>query len=128
MNRRHCLQALAATPLVSGAAPAAGKPIQLHVDLEVDPAKEDELAANFERVFRPAISRQPGFVEVKLLKLRNALAGTPPPNMRYRLIISFQTEELRQKWVATDDHQAAWPEIEKTLTGAKYTAFLYDAV
>lgn len=95
------------------------EPIQLHVDLEVDPAKEAELLKNFKTVFRPAIGKQPGFVDVKLLKTRNAPT-------RYRLLISFQTEEQRQKWVAADDHQRAWPAIEKTLTGKKFSATLFD--
>jgi heme-degrading monooxygenase HmoA len=98
------------------------------VDLDVDPAKEKELIASFRKVFRPTISKQPGFVSVRLLRLRQAIAGAAPPNAPYRLVISFQTEEQRQTWVATDEHQRAWPAIEGTLRGAKLTAALYDTV
>jgi heme-degrading monooxygenase HmoA len=105
---------------------AMGKePIQLHVDLDVDPAKEAEVLKNYKDVFRPTISKQQGFVEVKLLKLRSVPKGDAPKT-RYRLIISFQTEEQRLKWVATDDHQRAWPTIEKNLVGQKFGAVLYD--
>ena len=111
------------------AAPApAANPIQLHVDLDVDPAKPKELIANFRKLFRPAISKQPGFVSVRLLKLRKAIVGTAPASAPYRLVISFQTEEQRETWVATDDHQRAWPAIEGTLKGAKLRAVLYDTV
>jgi heme-degrading monooxygenase HmoA len=120
MNRREHLQLLAAA-----AAPAASSPIQLHVDLEVDPAREKELVANFRNIFRPTIRKQPGFVDVKLLKLRSALAGKPPENCAWRLLISFQTEELRLQWVKSDDHQKAWPAIEKTLKSVK-SVLLYD--
>jgi len=126
MHRRTALVTLAGAGAAAALPPA--RPIELHVDLEVDPAREKELAANFRGVFRPAISRQPGFVAVKLLKLRSVVAGPGPANMPYRLIISFQTEEQRQAWVKTDDHQKAWPEIEKTLRGAKYAAVLYNEV
>ena len=129
MNRRSCLQALAAVtavPVVGGAAP--GKPIQLHVDLEVDPSREEEMVSNFRNVFEPAIRKQPGFVEVKLLKWRKALAGAGPASMKYRLLISFETEEHRLKWVATDTHQKVWPEVGKTLVGAKTIVLLYDVV
>jgi heme-degrading monooxygenase HmoA len=126
MHRRTCLATLAAAG-GSLAAPAAS-PIQLHVDLDVDPAKEKELVANFRQVFRPAISKQPGFVSVRLLRLRKAIAGAAPSNAPYRLVISFQTEEQRQTWVASDDHQRAWPTIEGTLKGAKLTAVLYDTI
>lgn len=120
-----CLAALAA----GAARPApAANPIQLHVDLDVDPARDKELVANFRKVFQPAISKQPGFVSVRLLKLRKAVVGAPPPNAPYRLVISFQSEEQRQAWVASADHQRAWPAIEGTLKGSKLAAVLYDTV
>ena len=109
-------------------AQAPGKAIQLHVDLDVDPAKEKERLTNYHKVFQPTISKQPGFVDVKLMKLRKVMAGTGPSNAPYRLLISFQTEEQRLKWVATDVHQKVWPTIENTLRGNKYGIVLYDLV
>ena len=133
MRRRDQLKLLASAPL--GAAIQAVKKgaaektaIQLHVDLEVDGAREREMVENFRRIFRPAIRKQPGFVDVALLKLRSVLAGKAPAPSSYRLLISFETEEQRQKWVATDTHQEVWPSIEKTLKGSKYTAVLFDTV
>jgi len=126
MNRRQHIGVLAGAAL--SAAETAGAPIQLHVDLEVDPAKEKELLANFGKVFRPAIRKQPGFVDVKLLKLRSALAGKAPENCAFRLLISFQTEALRMQWVKSDDHQKAWPTLEKTLKGVKTIVLLYDVM
>jgi len=126
MNRRQHIGVLAGGAL--SAAATASAPIQLHVDLEVDPAKEKELLANFRNVFRPTIRKQPGFVDVKLLKLRSALAGKAPDNCAFRLLISFQTEALRLQWVKSDDHQKAWPTLEKTLKGAKTIVLLYDVM
>jgi hypothetical protein len=103
-----------------------GGPIQLHCDLEADPAREQEMVHAFYNTFEPVIRKQPGFVAVKLLKLRGALAGSAPANAPYRLVISFETEQQRLGWVATGDHQRVWPSIEKTLCGAKYNAMLYD--
>jgi antibiotic biosynthesis monooxygenase (ABM) superfamily enzyme len=128
MNRRTSLKALAAaaaagTPTLSE---AAANPIQLHVDLEVDMAKEKDLLANFRNTFKPTIGKQPGFVEVKLMKFRKAMLGSGPGSWNYRLLISFHTEEQRMTWVASDDHQRAWPTIEKCLKGAKAAAWLYD--
>ena len=107
---------------------AKPNPIQLHVDLEVDPSKEQEMVRIFRNIFRPTISKQPGFVEVKLLKLRETGSGPRPKIMSYRLVISFDTEERRKQWVATDDHQRIWPTIERTLTGKRYSTVLYDVV
>lgn len=129
MNRRKSLVTLAAL----GAAAAlpgqpARNPIQLHVDLDVDPAKEKEVIANFHKIFSKTMAKQPGFVEVKLMKLRGAVKGAAPANASHRLMLSFQTEELRLKWVASDDHQRVWPTIENHLRGAKFSAVLYDVV
>lgn len=128
LNRRRSLALLAASAPLAGMQSGAGKPIQLHLDLEVDPKREQEMLTNYRKTFEPAIRKQPGFVEVRLLKLSKEIAGKAPPNSRYRLIISFQTEAQRQKWVATDTHQQVWPTIEKTLVGSKHTVLLYDTL
>ncbi len=125
MNRRQYLATLAAAGSAISAPAAPPNPIQLHVELDVLPGREKEMIANFRKVFRPTIRKQPGFVGVTLLQMRSALAG-PAPSTKYRLIISFKTEEERLTWVKTDDHQKAWPTIENTLRDKKFTAVLYD--
>lgn len=102
------------------------RPIELHVDLAVDPAKEREMLANFLNVFRPAASKQPGYIEVKLLKLRSSLAGAPPQKSNYRFVLIFENEELRQQWIATPTHQEVWPAFASTLAHENYTILLYD--
>lgn len=129
MNRRNYLKAMvAALPAARISKGAAAPPIQLHCDLELDPAREKEMLENYRKVFRPAIGKQPGFVSVTLLKLRIEKQGKAPAGCPYRLNISFQTEEQRLKWVASDAHQKAWPMMEKTFVGQKFTALLYDPV
>lgn len=103
-----------------------GRPIQLHVDLAVDPAKEHEMLRNFHDVFRPAAGKQPGFLDVKMLKLRSALAGAAPAGANYRFELTFSSEEQRQAWVASPTHQRVWPTIESTLVSKNYTILLYD--
>jgi hypothetical protein len=129
MKRRTYLKAMvAALPAAAVGAAALPPPIQLHCDLELDPKREKEMLTNYRNVFRPTISKQPGFVSVTLLKLRAEKLGKAPAGCTYRLIISFQTEEQRVTWVATPDHQKAWPTVENTLKGVKYIALLYDPV
>jgi heme-degrading monooxygenase HmoA len=103
-----------------------GRPIQLHVDLQVDPAKEQEMLRNFHTIFRPAAAKQPGFIAVKMLKLRSALQGTAPAGANYRFELTFASEEQRKAWVATPTHQHVWPAIEKALVSKNYTVLLYD--
>jgi heme-degrading monooxygenase HmoA len=118
--------------LAAGAASAAAQaadpalPIQLHVDMIVDPAKEKEMLKNFETIFRPAASKQPGYIDVKMLKLRSTLMGKAPAGVNYRFALTFQSEELRQKWIASDVHQKVWPTIENTLSTKNYTVMLFD--
>jgi heme-degrading monooxygenase HmoA len=129
MHRRTYLKAMAAALPAAGLARAAAAPaIQLHCDLHLEPNREKEMLENYREVFQPTISKQPGFVSVTLLKLRLERQGKAPAGCTYRLIISFQTEEQRLKWVASDAHQKAWPTVENTLLGEKFIALLYDPV
>lgn len=129
MKRRTCLKTMIAGAGATALAPAAATPehpIQLHVDISVDPAKEQEMLKNFRTIFRPAAAKQPGFIDVKMLKLRSALQGSAPAGANYRFELTFASEDLRKKWVATDVHQQVWPTIEKTLKSKDYTILLFD--
>ena len=129
LNRRNYLKAMAAAlPAARMAKGAAASPIQLHCDLQLDPAREKEMLENYRKVYLPVLRKQPGFVSVTLLKLRIERQGKAPAGCPYRLIISFQTEEQRVKWVASDAHQKVWPTVENTLLGPKFIALLYDSV
>jgi hypothetical protein len=129
MRRRTYLKAVFAAGALTavGHAADAGHPIQLHVDLTVDPAKEKEMLKNFETIFRPAASKQPGYIDVRMLKLRSTLMGKAPAGVNYRFALTFQSEELRQKWIASDVHQKVWPTIENLLSTKDYTVMLFDA-
>ena len=128
MKRRTYLKSLVAAGLAPAVAVAqtTGPRIELHVDLAVDPAREKQMLQDFRTQFRPAAQKQAGFIDVKVMKLRTAIQGPAPAGANYRFVISFQTEEQRQKWIASDIHQKVWPLIENTLTNKKYTVLLYD--
>ncbi len=117
---------LAAGAVISAMRAAPPRPILLHVDLSVDPAREKEMLHNFETVFRPAAMKFPGYIDVKMLKLRSALMGSAPAGVNYRFALTYESEDARQKWVSSDIHQKVWPEIEKTLTSKNYTVLLFD--
>jgi heme-degrading monooxygenase HmoA len=125
MKRRTYFKAMLATILASQAAHAKEQPIELQLDLAVDPAKEKEMLKNFHTVFRPAAAKQPGFVDSKMLKLNSTLQGSAPAGANYRFMISFASEADRKKWVATPVHQRVWPLIENSLTSKNYTILLY---
>jgi hypothetical protein len=129
MNRRTHLKTVVAAAAVTGAQAADAKAgIMLHVDLTVDPAKEKEMLRNFHTIFRPAAVKFPGFIDVKMIKLRSAVMGSAPAGINYRFVLTYQSEELRQKWVASDTHQKVWPTIENTLSNKKYNVLLFDVM
>jgi len=128
MKRRTCLQTMLAAGASAAGVLAVGPahPIELHVDLAVDPAREKEMLHNFENIFRPEAAKHPGYMKVRMLKLRTALQGSAPAGVNYRFSLTYQSEELRQKWVASAEHQRVWPTIENTLASKNYTVLLFD--
>lgn len=134
MKRRSYLKTmLAVTAGAIGAGAQEAKkqeqnPIVLHVDLSVDPAKEQEMLHIFHTIFKPAAVKSPGYIDVKMCKLRSALQGAAPGGVNYRFQLTYQSEELRQKWVASDVHNKIWPTIENTLKSRNYTVLLFDSV
>jgi hypothetical protein len=130
MKRRTYLQAMLAAGAGAAAVRAADSahPIVLYVDMSVDPAKEKEMLHNFETIFRPAAAKQPGYIDVKMLKLRSTLMGKAPAGVNYRFALTYQSEELRQKWIASAVHQKVWPTIENTLSTKDYIVMLFDVV
>jgi heme-degrading monooxygenase HmoA len=128
ITRRGSLAWLAAIPATAGYAVPSGLPIQLHVDLTVEPGREEEMLHAFHNSFLPAATQQPGFIDVRMLKLRSALAGSAPAGVNYRFVLTYATEEERKHWVDTKIHKEVWPLIERTLKTKSYTVLLYDSV
>jgi heme-degrading monooxygenase HmoA len=112
---------------------SGGKPIQLHTDFLVDLAREDEFLRAFQNEFLPNIRQSPGFIDAKLLKLRQANVGDQPTALNYRLAQTFESEETRVAWTEAPGHALAWPPLEKPLKmpeGTKwlFTALLFDTI
>ena len=51
-----------------------------------------------------------------MLKLRKVIHGGPPPAAatNYRFQLTYQSEEKRQVWIASEVHGKVWPLIENT--------------
>ena len=104
------------------------RPIQLHGDLVITPAREAEAIRYFETVYRPAASRFEGYIDLRLLKLQAALAGSAPAGINDRFSITFTSEALRQKWVASDLHPEVWGTLETFLTRREYDFLLFEVI
>lgn len=102
-------------------------PIVLDCDLSVDPSREAEMLKNFHTIFKPAAEKFPGYIDVKLLKLRTVYTGSAPGGVNYRFQLTYESEELRQKWIKSEVHQKVWPTVENTLRTKDYTVLLFDS-
>jgi heme-degrading monooxygenase HmoA len=92
----------------------------LHADLSVKPGMTKALEGTYRDVFVPAISKQAGFSEVKLLRAISSEANS------HRLVIAFEREELQKKWVATDLHQEVWLKMEASII--QFSVHKYETV
>jgi hypothetical protein len=107
----------------------AKNPIVLNCDLAVDPSREQEMLRNYHTTFKPAAEKFPGYIDLKMLKLRSALQGSAPASINYRFQLTYESEEARQKWIHSDIHQKVWPTIENTLSNkSNYAVLLFDTV
>jgi len=108
---------------------AKTKHIRLYVEMDVAASREKEMLDTFHNVFVPEAVKHEGYIRVKMLKRRTMIQGTAPKNHNYRFELEFESEELRQKWIASAGHQRVWPPVEKTMTTLKdYPVMLYDEV
>ena len=136
MNRRGILQSVfVATAAALGAgrlaaqAGASARHIRLYVEMDVPPGREREMLQAFHDTFVPEAVKHEGYIRVKMLKRRSILQGTAPAAHNYRFELEFESEELRQKWIASPAHQRVWPLVERTMTTQKdYPVVLYDEV
>ncbi|RPI54622.1 MAG: hypothetical protein EHM55_10320 [Acidobacteria bacterium] len=101
--------------------------IQVHVDLEVAAANEQEIIRYFQTVFRPAAQKFRGYVDVRMLKLAAVPVGKKPAGLDYRFVITYESEELRQKWVASEIHQEVWGAMER-LAASGYTVLQFEVI
>lgn len=89
------------------------KAMALQMDFVVDKENVAAFEKMYYSVYVPAMMVQEGYLSSKLLRLfPNDLAKeiqAEPTTFNYQIQISFDTEENRRKWVASDQHQIAWP-------------------
>jgi antibiotic biosynthesis monooxygenase (ABM) superfamily enzyme len=93
--------------------------IERHVTFNVIPGKEKEFETLFKESYSVAMSRQPGFVSVALLKEHEKEAV-------YQMLIRFQTLETAAAWRDSEDHKALSPRIKSLYSNS--TVQVYEVV
>ncbi len=90
--------------------------IELHIYMEPFEGKEKELESLYWSDYVPGINVQEGFQRTTLLKKSDALR-------EYQIDITFDSEELRLKWVNSKEHQEVWPKIGSLCSRASWSGF-----
>jgi len=93
--------------------------IERHVTFDVHPDMGEDFKKFFSEKYRPAMSTQPGFVKVELLREQE--------NPRhYQMIIRFQTAEDASAWRDSPEHKALSPLLKALYTTS--TLQVYDVI
>jgi len=90
--------------------------IELHIFLEPHDGKESEPDSLCWNEYVPGIKIQEGFQRMSLLKKRDALR-------EYQIDITFDSEELRLKWVDSREHTEVWPKMAALCQRVSWTGF-----
>ena len=90
-------------------------PVELHIWMTAKSGQAEALQQTFAKEFYPAVSSMPGF--------RNALLMRKPGTDEFTVRLSFDTEEQRMDWVASDKHQEAWPALSSHSQKTDYDGF-----
>lgn len=93
--------------------------IERHVTFNVIPGKEKDFEMLFREAYGVAMSKQPGFVSVTLLKEHEKEAV-------YQMVIRFQTLETAAAWRDSGDHKALSPKIKSLYTNS--TVQVYEMI
>jgi|APTNR8051073442_1049403.scaffolds.fasta_scaffold11123_1 mannose-6-phosphate isomerase-like protein (cupin superfamily)/heme-degrading monooxygenase HmoA len=92
---------------------AEPKAMVLQMDFIVDKENGEAFEKMYYSIYVPAMTVQQGYLSSKLLRLfpENVAKQieAEPTTYNYQIQISFATEEARRKWVASAQHQIAWP-------------------
>ena len=89
-------------PIAGATFPIDG-PMELHIWMTAKSGQEDDLEKTFREVFYPAVSARKGFRDAKMMR--------KPGTSEYTVRLTFDTEDRRMEWVASDEHQQAWPAL-----------------
>lgn len=92
---------------------AKPKAILLQMDFVVPKENGEAFEKMYHSIYVPAMTVQKGYVGSKLIRLFpeniSKEIQAEPTTYNYSIQISFATEEDRRKWVASPQHQIAWP-------------------
>jgi mannose-6-phosphate isomerase-like protein (cupin superfamily) len=107
--------------------PAMPKAMVLQMDFVVEKDKAEAFEKMYHSIYVPAMTVQQGYLESKLLKLYPEATAkeieAEETTFNYQIQISFDTEENRRKWVASKQHDIAWPAATDLVKDFKWRGY-----
>jgi len=103
------------------------KAMALQMDFVVTKENAEAFEKMYYSIYVPAMTVQKGYLSSKLLRLfpeaqEKQIEGEAT-EYNYQVQISFDTEENRRKWVASPQHQIAWPAATKLAKSYKWRGY-----
>lgn len=99
----------------------------LQMDFVVAKDNAEAFEKMYYSIYVPAMTVQSGYLQSKLLRLFpeniSREIQAEPTSYNYQIQISFDTEESRRKWVASPEHQIAWPAASKLAKEFKWRGY-----
>lgn len=103
------------------------KAMALQMEFVVDRENAQAFEEMYYSIYVPAMVVQEGYLGSKLLRLfPEALSNeiqAEPTTYNYQIMISFDTEENRRKWVASKQHDVAWPAASELAKEFKWKGY-----
>jgi heme-degrading monooxygenase HmoA len=97
---------------------------------EVADDKKAEFEKTYAQVFEPALKKQKGFQNVKLIRFyapaQAAEIEATPTEINYQINFVFDSEASRRVWSKSADHDVAWPKLSGLTKKAQWRG--YDIV
>jgi len=97
---------------------------------EVADDKRAAFETAFGEVFAPALRKQKGFQNVKLIRFyapeQAAAIEATPTEINYQVNFVFDSEVNRRAWSVSADHDVAWPKFSSLAKKAQWRG--YDIV
>jgi antibiotic biosynthesis monooxygenase (ABM) superfamily enzyme len=99
----------------------------LQIYFEVKEENAQAFEDMYEKVYIPAMQVQKGYLGSRLLRVFALGEGEETGTQyNYQMNLVFDTEENRLKWVASDEHQDAFPKAKALAEG--FAGEKYDVV
>jgi len=94
---------------------------------EVADDRRAEFEKTYAQVFEPALKKQKGFQNVKLIRFyapqQAAEIEASPTEINYQINFVFDTEANRRVWAKSADHDVAWPKLSGLTKKAQWRGY-----